>query len=259
MENNELLIKSVLKNEQSFIDLFCDFFPVYLEKDKKCIRYFDNGLKGMYDHNFYVLKDVTLKDFEQFKTVKDIRGENHIKISSSNKIPLLLENGFIESVILTMVNGDYKSINPKNNYSITFKNVRENPDIINDVIANEILCYGNVYGISFCIKRWNHYFNNINEGNNGLNIFACYYGNTFVGSCYTFYSDGVVALDALITVEEHRNEYIASNLIKHIANFYQCPIYLHADEEETAKELYKKLNFVTIETTYDYLKIDSDK
>ena len=259
MLEEKLIIESVYKNETSLVELFSDAYWVVLKNNNWVIRYVDKGLPGMYDHNFWSLDNLEEDDIEAITTLHTLKRENHIKISSNKPLPLLEKYGFENEIILTMLNKDYKSINPKSNYLIEYKNVKDNEEIINDVIATEIIYYGKSYGISFCVRRWNHYFNKIKEGNNGLNIFACYYGNRIAGYCYTYYSDGVVGLDGLLVVEEFRNMYVASNLIKYVANFYSCPIYLHASEDETAKELYKKLNFVTINKTYDYLKIDDKK
>ena len=64
-------------------------------------------------------------------------------------------------------------------------------------------------------------------------------------------------MDGLLIIKEYRNRYVASNLIKDIAAYYDCPIYLHADEDDTPKEIYYKLGFVKCNDTFDYFKSDN--
>ena len=253
--NYDELVNKVLENEQSLIDLYSNHFSV-----GKAVRYYDEKLKDMYDHNYSFIEEIDDELFNQILNVTKERNEEFIKICSSSKNEFLLQKGFEEEIILTMVKEDYKDFPIPGNYLIQYKNVRENEGIINDIIATEIIYYGKQYGIDFTIRRYNRYFNKIKEGENGFNLFACFYQNQIVAYCYTYYSNGVVGVDGLLVVEEFRHQYIASNLLRYIASFYNCPIYLHADEEETPKMMYEKLGFKTIDKSYDYFKdIKQDK
>lgn len=251
----KLLKEKVQLNEKAFVDLFSVSTDIY-HQDKTFKRYYDDYLKDMYDHNFTTVDEMDDELLNKILEFKNNRNENFVKICSSTPLDNLLEKGFEKETLLTMLKSDYLNFLIPENYLINYKNARENEEVINDVIATEILYYGKEYGIDFCIRRWNRYFNKIKEAENGLNLFAVYYQNKIAGYCYSFYNNRVVCVDGLLVLEEYRKRYIASNLIKYIAHFYNCPIFLHADNEETPKEMYSKLGFETIFTSFDYLKID---
>lgn len=252
------IINKVYENEKEFVDLFSSSFNIQVG-DLTITRFHDDGLRDMYDHNFFQLDYIDEEIFSNLLKIKNDRSENFVKIFSDKPLDFLKEKEFELCGVITMLKEDYLDFPIPHNYLIEYKNVRENEDIINDVIANEIIYYGKEYGIDFCIRRWNHYFNKIKEGENGLNIFACYHQNKYIGSCYAYYHNGVVCVDALLVVEEYRKQYVASNLLRYIAHFYNCPIYLHTEEEGTPKEMYLKLGFKPIAKFYDYLLLDKEK
>lgn len=257
-ESLKLLIEKVHENEKRFVDLFSNCIDIS-NGENNIKRYYDDSLKDMFDHNFSTVDNIDEDTLNKLLEIKKDKEEKHIKISSDKPLDSLLEKGFKKEVTLTMLKENYLDFNVPGNYLIKYKNVRENEEIINDIIATEILYYGQIYGIDFSIRRWNRYFSKIKEGNNGLNFFACFYQNNIVGYCYSYYDNDVVCVDGLLVVEEYRKQYIASNLLKYIAHFYNCPIFLHADDDDTPKEMYKKLGFIEISKSYDYLKLDNNK
>lgn len=72
------------------------------------------------------------------------------------------------------------------------------------------------------------------------------------GSVYCLSSCGCVEMDDLWVEEEFRNRYIATTLMKHIARTQPGILYLHADASRTPKDMYKKMGFETVETTWEY-------
>lgn len=252
-------IDKINKNEKGITNLFSTSVSFDFN-GHKIERFFDRKLPDMYYHNFTISPvEIDDKLLEKILKIKEENNEKHCKISLPFSTKYLIFKGFKQEITLTMVKENYDSFNVVENGFVKFSSVRKNPEYINDVIAIEIEYYGEYYGIDFCVRRWNRYFDKIREGDNGLNLFVALFNKQVIGYCYTFYSDGVVGLDGLLVKKEFRNQYVASNLIKHVANFYKCPIYLHADEEDTPKIMYEKLGFVTINKSYDYLKLDEEK
>ena len=87
-------------------------------------------------------------------------------------------------------------------------------------------------------------------------------GGKLVGDCYIFASDGYVCMDGLLVDEDFRHQYIAMTLMKHIAEKAQERgeiLYLHADSEDTPKELYAKMGFQAVDKLYEYLCTDFSK
>ena len=243
MKINDRLIDDVLENEQSLIDLFS--FCTLLDENKYALRYSDDLLKDMYDHNFTsIVGRVDEALLYKINEYKNSRNESHTKITSLSKEDFLLKKGFEEGLLLTMVKEDFASW-PKEN------------DIEDDVLKLELFAYGNVYGEDFTSRKISRYMTKAKEKDNGLNYFAAYIKGELVGYLYSYYDHNVVAIDGLLVKEEFRHKGIATSLLEYVALYYKCPIYLHADNDETPQEMYEKLGFVTIEKTYEYLLLDN--
>ena len=255
MKINDRLIDDVLENEQSLIDLFS--FCTLLDENKYALRYSDDLLKDMYDHNFTsVVGRVDEALLYKINEYKNSRNESHTKITSLSKEEFLLEKGFEEGLLLTMVKEDFASWPKEIDSNLIFKNQKEN-DIENDVLKLELFEYGNVYGEDFTSRKISRYMTKAKEKDNGLNYFAAYINGELVGYLYSYYNHNVVAIDGLLVKKEFRHKGIATSLLEYVALYYKCPIYLHADNDETPKEMYEKLGFVTIEKTYEYLLLDN--
>ena len=243
-------ILKVKKNERNLVLLF--------SKPKKTnlyTRYFDDELKDMYDHNYFEVNNVDEKLLNELYKIKQENKEGHLKISSNCVEKYLKTKDFMEDITLTMLKSDYLNFNIKERKGLIFKNLTED-DILDDITSLELLEYGDIYGRSFVIRRMNRYASKILEKNNGLNYHACYLGNLLVAYCYTYFDEGVVGLDGLLVRKEYRHQGIASSLLKYIASLYNCPIYLHAEEEDYPQHIYENLGFKIIDKSYDYLIVD---
>lgn len=81
---------------------------------------------------------------------------------------------------------------------------------------------------------------------------CAYQDNQRVGTVYALCYDGCVEMDDLWVEEEHRNQYIATTLMKYIAQQYGGLLYLHASANATPKDMYARMGFEIVETIYDY-------
>ncbi len=67
----------------------------------------------------------------------------------------------------------------------------------------------------------------------------------------------LASIDGLIVDSKYRKKYVAISLIAHIKDSHPDTIlFLHADEDDTPKEMYEKMGFKTIERLYEYLCTD---
>lgn len=69
-------------------------------------------------------------------------------------------------------------------------------------------------------------------------------------------------MDSLLIDEDFRHQYIATTLVKHIAEKAQergAVLYLHADPEDTPKDMYAKMGFQAVDKLYEYLCTDFSK
>ena len=241
---------NVFNNENDFTNLMSR-----LDTSFPYERYYDDSLKDMYDHNFFKVKEEINEDIlSLFIKYKENRKEGHLKICSSIPQPYLIEKGFDNEIIITMVKDDDFNINE--NTKITYSSYKNDPSLYFQMVELEILYYGNSYGIDFCKRRWDRYQQAVVAENEGLDFFYALLNGEVVAYCYAFYKDDVVGIDGLLVKEEVRKQGIASSLLKYISSLYKCPIYLHAEESDTPIKLYRSLGFKEIEKSYDYLKLD---
>lgn len=89
----------------------------------------------------------------------------------------------------------------------------------------------------------------VRRGSNNLN-----YGSP-AGACYAYAIDGYVVMDALVVREAFRKRYVATTLMKHIASQFKEEMFLHADADDTPKEMYGKMGFKMIDQLYEYVKM----
>ncbi len=75
-----------------------------------------------------------------------------------------------------------------------------------------------------------------------------------VANVYALCHDGVIEVDDLWVHPDYRHQYIATTLMKHIAESFDGVLYLHADAGKTPKEMYAAMGFETVAVTYEYYK-----
>lgn len=81
--------------------------------------------------------------------------------------------------------------------------------------------------------------------------YCAYLDGTHVGSAYALCHAGCVEMDDLWVDERFRNRYIATTIMKHIAETQEGIMYLHADASRTPKDMYAKMGFEIVETVYE--------
>ncbi len=84
---------------------------------------------------------------------------------------------------------------------------------------------------------------------------AAYQNEKIVGICHALTYQDCVEIDDLVVDEAARNQYVATTILKYIAEHFEGIKYLHADAEGTAKQLYEKLGFVVVDHCWEYRKI----
>ena len=227
------------KNEESLISLFSQrkAFSEHLRKWE------DELLPDKYDQNFFEYSgQPTKKELEKaIQYQKDI-GAGFIKLEGDE--PLEDSFGLEEGVTLTMA---LKSLSKtlKTNPSLTFctPSLKELEEL-------EVKHFASLYGEDFT-KR------NIRRQYEKLNYHGAYLDGKLVAACYSFCSDGVVCMDGLIVDSEYRKRHIATSLISHIIDSYPNMIlFLHADDDDTPKEMYRNMGFETVDRLYEYLCTD---
>ncbi|MBR4909787.1 MAG: GNAT family N-acetyltransferase [Clostridia bacterium] len=207
------------------------------------IKWEDNLLPDKYDRNcFEYSGQPTREEFQSAVKYQQRIGAGFIKLEGNDPLEdsFGLEAGVTLTMVLTSRGTDWKT-----NPYLTFRTptVKELEEI-------EVKHFGPPYGEDFT-KR------NIRRQYEKLTYHGAYLGEKLVGSCYSFTSDGLICIDGLIVDSEHRKRYIATTLIARIKDSYpDKTLFLHADDDDTPKEMYKKMGFETVDRLYEYICTD---
>ena len=248
-------ISHVRKAEQSFKQLFSQkrAFSEHLEKWQ------DDDLYDMYDHNQFapLVDDPTDKELEQAIAYQHQLGRGFLKIDTREKLDEVLIKRFsleeccTETMLLR---------NKKENMA----RWKDNPDVIiydsasGDVLADllkiDIETFASDYGEDFIRRRDARYVKKAMKIP-GFHYYVAYLYGKPAGACYAYEIDGYVVMDALVVREAFRKRYVATTLMKHIASQFKEEMFLHADADDTPKEMYRKMGFETVDELYEYLKM----
>ena len=258
MNNVSSIIKDHVKqNEDYLVELFSSK-TMFSVGETAVTRYTDDLLPDAYCHNFSVLdQEPTNAMMGKLIQIKRQRGEFHLQIDLNEPSSFLTEVGYDESTTLTMVKEDYLNFDISREAPYRYASLKEERRFGDAIVELDVAYYGEEYGEDFVRRRWKRKLKKFDEGDNGTNYFFVLDGDKVIAICDACFAFGVVGVDGLLVEEAYRHQYVASNLLKFIAFYYQCPIYLHADDEETPKEIYAKLGFVTVSKGYEYLKLDN--
>lgn len=248
-------ISHVRKAEQSFKQLFSQkrAFSEHLEKWQ------DDDLYDMYDHNQFatLVDDPTDKELEQAIAYQHQLGRGFLKLDTREKLDealikcFSLEECCTETMLLR---------NKKENMA----RWKSNPDVIiydsasGDVLADllkiDIETFASDYGEDFIRRRDARYVKKAMKIP-GFHYYVAYLDGKPAGACYAYAIDGYVVMDALVVREAFRKRYVATTLMKHIASQFKEEMFLHADADDTPKEMYRKMGFETVDELYEYLKM----
>lgn len=226
--------------------------------NNKIVRFNDDLLPDMYSNNYFeVSNKIDENDYNLMREYKKHRKESHLKIVCPKRNKLLLNKEMEESVLLTMLKTDFEYPTDLNK-SIVIKCCK-NEDIEEDLTRLELKHYGSVYGEDFTIRKSHRLFSLAKKQDNNLYYFGAYIGRKIVGSCSLYFEDQIAALDDLLTDKDYRYQNIATTLMKYVHEYFNCPIFLHADLDDTPKEMYMKLGYKIVKEEYEYFKLDENK
>lgn len=248
-------ISRIRKAERSFKQLFSQkrVFSEHMEKWQ------DDDLYDMYDHNQFVplLDDPTDKELEKAVAYQRQLGRGFLKLDTREKLDEALTERFSleECCTETML---------LRNKQKNIKAWKCNPDVIihdsasshvlADLLQIDIETFASDYGEDFIRRRDARYVKKAME-TQGFHYYVAYLDGKVAGSCYACAIDGYVVMDALVVREAFRKRYVATTLMKHIASQFKEEMFLHADADDTPKEMYRKMGFETVDELYEYLKM----
>lgn len=248
-------ISRIRKAERSFKMLFSQkcVFSEHLEKWQ------DDDLYDMYDHNQFVplLDDPTDKELEKAVAYQRQLGRGFLKIDTREKLDEALTERFSLEECCTetmLLRNKQKNIEAwKCNPDVVIHDSASS-DVLADLLQIDIETFASDYGEDFIRRRDARYVKKAME-TQGFHYYVAYLDGKVAGSCYACAIDGYVVMDALVVREAFRKRYVATTLMKHIASQFKEELFLHADADDTPKEMYGKMGFETVDELYEYLKM----
>ena len=248
-------ISRIRKAERSFKTLFSQkcAFSEHLEKWQ------DDDLYDMYDHNQFVplLDDPTDKELEQAIAYQHQLGRGFLKLDTREKLDEALTERFSLEECCTetmLLRNKQKNIEAwKCNPDVIIHDSASS-DVLADLLKIDIETFASDYGEDFIRRRDARYVKKAME-TQGFHYYVAYLDGKVAGSCYACAIDGYVVMDALVVREAFRKRYVATTLMKHIASQFKEEMFLHADADDTPKEMYGKMGFETVDELYEYLKM----
>ena len=248
-------ISRIRKAERSFKMLFSQkcAFSEHLEKWQ------DDDLYDMYDHNQFVplLDDTTDKELEQAIAYQHQLGRSFLKLDTREKLDEALTERFSLEKCCTetmLLRNKQKNIEAwKCNPDVVIHDSASS-DVLADLLQIDIETFASDYGEDFIRRRDARYVKKAME-TPGFHYYVAYLDGKVAGSCYACAIDGYVVMDALVVREAFRKRYVATTLMKHVASQFKEEMFLHADADDTPKEMYRKMGFETVDELYEYLKM----
>ena len=248
-------ISRIRKAERSFKMLFSQkcAFSEHLKKWQ------DDDLYDMYDHNQFVplLDDPTDKELEQAIAYQHQLGRGFLKLDTREKLDEALTERFSLEKCCTetmLLRNKQKNIEAwKCNPDVIIHDSASS-DVLADLLQIDIETFASDYGEDFIRRRDARYVKKAME-TQGFHYYVAYLDGKVAGSCYACAIDGYVVMDALVVREAFRKRYVATTLMKHIASQFKEEMFLHADADDTPKEMYRKMGFETVDELYEYLKM----
>ena len=248
-------ISRIRKAERSFKMLFSQkcAFSEHLEKWQ------DDDLYDMYDHNQFVplLDDPTDKELEQAIAYQRQLGRGFLKLDTREKLDEALTERFSLEKCCTetmLLRNKQKNIEAwKCNPDVIIHDSASS-DVLADLLQIDIETFASDYGEDFIRRRDARYVKKAME-TQGFHYYVAYLDGKPAGVCYAYAIDGYVVMDALVVREAFRKRYVATTLMKHIASQFKEEMFLHADADDTPKEMYRKMGFETVDELYEYLKM----
>lgn len=248
-------ISRIRKAERSFKMLFSQkcVFSEHLEKWQ------DDDLYDMYDHNQFVplLDDPTDKELEKAVAYQRQLGRGFLKLDTREKLDEALTERFSLEKCCTetmLLRNKQKNIEAwKCNPDVVIHDSASS-DVLADLLQIDIETFASDYGEDFIRRRDARYVKKAME-TQGFHYYVAYLDRKPAGSCYACAIDGYVVMDALVVREAFRKRYVATTLMKHIASQFKEEMFLHADADDTPKEMYGKMGFETVDELYEYLKM----
>ena len=218
-------------------------FSVQKPFSEHLLKWEDPALPDKYDHNcFEYTGQPTAAELVRALEYQESLGAGFLKLEGNQ--PLEDAFGLEPGVTLTMALLE-KETHWKHNESLTFRT-----PALSELEEIEVKHFAPLYGEDFTRR-------NIRRLYGTLDYHGAYFEDRLIAACHSFSADDITGIDGLIVDQAYRRRYAASSLLGHIKAAHPADLLiLHADNDDTPKEMYLKMGFQIVDRLYEYLRTD---
>ncbi len=219
-------------------------------------RWYNEDLPDQYTTNaFFPKKTITAETLAAAYAYQRPFGFLQIMCQKPLDKKLAEEFQLKENVVLTMALTSGEPGNWKNNNSIHIVDVQEQ-DIAGDIIAFQVAQEDGdsdypLRAITQDMKAAAAYPE--------YHWLAAYQNGEVAAICHVLCHSGAVEIDDLVVAPSARKQYIATSMLRYIADNFEGQLYLHADEDDTPRNLYSRLGFEVVDRCWEYRRLWKNK
>lgn len=242
--------------DMKIIDCEIEYTKCFSEayENKEIIRFCDNQLNDMYYHNFTYIKKA-MSDIELKCII-----ENEISLRLSEKSDfcnIILDFAFSGSLLPMLKHKPEISTNGYYLFDISkFSGLNSLPDctikkvnnqkMVEDILFCDLQHDEKSLGKDFCTRRC-YRRGEVYISDKGVNSYVCYHGGHIIGNCDLFLHKGVAKIEDFAVNPPYQRRRYGTTILKELIDIAikenSHTIYLVTDEEDTPKEMYKKIGF----------------
>ncbi|WIV13689.1 GNAT family N-acetyltransferase [Proteiniborus sp. MB09-C3] len=244
-----LIDKKIIECELEYTKCFSEVY-----EDEEIIRFSDDQLYDMYYHNFTYIK----KAMSDIELKRIIQNEISLRLSKKSNFCNIILNSAVSSSLLSMlkckpeisINGYYSF--DISNFSrlnaltdCTIKKVN-NQEMIDDILFCDLQHDEEKLGKDFCTRRC-YRRGRVYISDNGVNSYICHYNGYIIGNCDLFMHNGIAKIEDFAVIPTYQRRGYGTTILNELIDIAiknnSHTIYLVTDEDDTPKEMYKKIGF----------------
>lgn len=244
-----LIDGKIIECEFEYTKCFSEFY-----KNEYIIRFRDNQLYDMYYHNYTHIK-IAVSEIELKRIIQD---EISLRLYEKSDFCNIILNSVVNSSLSTIlkykpeisINGyysfDFPHFSKLNALSgCTIKKVN-NQKMVDDILFCDLQHDEGSLGKDFCTRRC-YRRGKVYISDKGVNSYVCYYNGNIIGNCDLFMYNGVAKIEDFAVIPTYQRKGYGTTILKALIDMAikeNChTVYLVTDEDDTAKEMYKKIGF----------------
>ena len=246
--------KDVLKIRECE-DHWRELFAGKLPFQEGIMRWHNENMNDQYTTNtFFTEQELQREDLQEAESYQREQELFFLQLMCRKpmKPELVQEFSLREELVLTMKLQDVSSC-WKENAKVLIKDVQKEA-IEKDIISFHLRQEAEALKQSDYAKRQILQDMDAAKKHPEYHWLAAYLEDKVVGICHVLCYSDCVEIDDLVVDEAFRKQYIATTILKYAAENFEGIKYLHADAEGTAKQMYEKLGFVTVDYCWEYRK-----